>query len=594
MLKKPVNKIIKVITAAIVSGGILLSSIPPVQAATVRDIGKSSNYARAAVQWMAANNVISGDKYGNFNPGKKISRAELVTIIVKALNIDMTNLPETPTFSDVPKKHWAYAYVEAANRAGIVSGIGNGKFGINNMSTREQVTTILMSCLAISRESVLANVGLDALAKFKDEGKMSDWAKASIQFAISNNLMSGTGSDTFSPAGLATKEQIAFILYNFITNKENLNQVAENLKKPVITFNGDILKLSDAPELATGDILVPADAFIKMGADVAIDEQKSGIVIKNSTSTGSIHLKTGNNTAYVNYAGSGDPFSDTGAQSNAITLTAAPKVSGEGILVPVKAVSGAIGMTVEWNTKTNLVAVKDITAVKYPLLYNALKDMLNYKGEYKTSLDMSTVDTTTYEEIMSFNYTMEGVINGTNSTSKSQISATLDGEPIDVQKNEVVSVGGQLYSKNIETGVWSKVTKDQAEEDGIMYYDVDADRIETQKMLDMYDKMAIVPNGKAVINGEQVSKYQIKVGTDILSQAIPSELLGEGINPEDIYNNGFNLKYEVYINNKGQLVKQTVKFTGGMKDDYFEMEFNMIMNAEFTNIGKEIQIVSPI
>jgi hypothetical protein len=170
----------------------------------------------------------------------------------------------------------------------------------------------------------------------------------------------------------------------------------------------------------------------------------------------------------------------------------------------------------------------------------------------------------------------------------------LDGEPIDVQKNEVVSVGGQLYSKNIETGVWSKVTKDQAEEDGIMYYDVDADRIETQKMLDMYDKMAIVPNGKAVINGEQVSKYQIKVGTDILSQAIPSELLGEGINPEDIYNNGFNLKYEVYINNKGQLVKQTVKFTGGMKDDYFEMEFNMIMNAEFTNIGKEIQIVSPI
>ncbi len=595
MEKKAAKRIIKVIAAAVVSVSIMFGSIPVMQAASVKDIGKSSTYAREAIQWMADNNVISGDKYGNFSPAKKISRAELVTIIVKALNIDVTNIPKTPTFSDVPKSHWAYVYVEAASRAGIVSGIGNGKFGVSNMSTREQVTTILMSCLSVSRESVLANQGLDALSKFKDEGKMSEWAKASIQFAVSNNLMSGTGADSFSPAGLATKEQIAFILYNFIKNKESLIQIAEILKKPLITFNGDILKLSEAPEITNGEILVPAEAFIKMGAEVTIDGEKTGIIIKSSTSTEkSIHLKTGNTTAFINYTGSGDPFGDMDAQGNAITLATVPRVSGNDILVPIKAVSDTLGMTVEWNTKTNLVAVKDTTAVKYPLLYNALKNMLNYKGEYKTSLDISSVDTTTFEEVMALNYTMEGVINGTNSTAKSQISVTLGGEPGEVQKNEVISVGGQLYSKNIETGVWSIVSKAEADESGILYYDVNTDRNDTQNMLELYDKMTVVPTGKTVFNGEEVSKYQIKVGPDILNQAIPSGLVNEGINLEDIYNNGFNLKYEVYVNNKGQLVKQTVKFTGGMKEDYFEMEFNMILNAEFTNIGKDIEIVSPI
>lgn len=593
MHKKLLSRVMKLISAAVLSVGMLAGSIP-VHAATIKDLSKASSYAREAVQWMTNNNVITGDEYGYFNPGKKISRAELVTIMVKALNIDMANLPETPTFSDVPAKHWAFRYVEAASRAGIVSGIGNGKFGVNNMSTREQVTVMLLNSLSLSGESVLSEHGLGGLAKFADEETMSDWAKASIQFAVSNNIMSGTGSNTFSPAGKATKEQIAVILYNFMKNSENINQAAEQLRKPVIKFNGDILKLAEASVLENGQLLVPTEAFVKMGANVSVDEARNSIVIKNSAGNKNIYLSTGNSTAYVNYTGSGTPFNNPEAAGNAITLAAAPKLSGNDILVPVKASAEAIGMSIEINTNTNLITVNNISVVNNPLLFNAMKNMLDFKGEYKMSMDMSLTDTILKEELVGLTYSMEGANNGLNSTAKTKVT-TVDPEyGEESEEYQVIKIGQELYSKDMDTGVWSQITEEEAIEQGIPYYDSEADKAETQKFLDSYGKLNIIQAGKAVVYGEEVTKYQIKAGKDILKDLIPSDLLGEGISIDDIYNKGFNMKIEIFVNNKGQLVKQVMKLTAGMEQDGFGMEINMTATSEFSKIGTDIEIVNPL
>lgn len=593
MRKKFLNRIMKLIFAVLLSAGIFAGSIP-VNAAAIKDISKASSYAKEAIQWMTNNNVITGDEYGCFNPGKNISRAELVTIIVKALNIDMTNLPETPTYSDVPAKHWAFRYVEAASRAGIVSGIGNGKFGANDMSTREQVTVMLLNNLSLSGEAVLAGQGLDGLAKFIDAENMSDWAKGSIQFAVSNSIMSGTGSNTFSPAGKATKEQIAVILYNFMKNSEKIYQSAEQLRKPVIKFNGDILKLTQAPVLENGQMLVPAEAFIKMEANVSVDEARNSVVIKNAAGNKNIFLSTGNNTAYVNYTGSGNPFNAPEAAGNAITLAAAPKLSGNDVLVPGKAVAEAIGMSAEINVKTGLTVIKDTSAVNNPLLFKAMKNMLDFKGEYRTSMDMSLIDTILKEKLVGLTYSMEGANNGPNSTANTKITTADPEYGEESEEYQVIKIGQQLYSKDMDTGVWSQITEEEAIEQGIPYYDSEADKAETQKFLSSYGKLNITHAGKAVVYGEEVARYQIKAGKEILSDLIPSDLLGGAISIEDIYNKGFDIKMEIFVNDKGQLVKQVMKLTAGMEQDGFSMELNMTALSEFSKIGTEIEIVSPL
>jgi hypothetical protein len=593
MHRKYSRKISKLIAAVLVASSLLLSTTV-VNATTINDFGISSTYAREAIQWMANNNIISGDKLGNFNPRKSILRTELVTLLVKVLEIDTSDLPTKATFTDVPTEHWAYKYVEAANRAGIVSGIGNGKFGINNQCSREQITTMLLNYLSVSKEAILNDQGLSEIEKFKDQSKMSEWAKPSIQFAVSNKLMSGISSDLFSPAGSATKEQIAVILYKFLNSRDIIEQKADTLRKPLVTFNGDILKLTVSAELENGEVLVPLDLFKKIGIDVTTDEQKNSIIIKSLTIAGhNIYFNTGNLTAYTNYAGSGNPFNDTSAQDNLVILNTAPRKVGNEVLVPLKAVVTAMGMKVDWNTKTNLVQIQDSMVVKNPILYNALKDTLQYKGNLSSSMSMSMKESNSNEDFSVF-LTMNSAINGLNSASNSKFSVKITGMPDETLEYNTVNLADKIYSKDLETGEWSVLDSAEATDLGIMYYNVAADRVETQKLLEAYSKMNIIPEGKVTLNGEEVFKYQIKISTDILDEFMPTDIIENGLGLKDIYNMGLSYNVEIYVNSQGQLVKQSIRMSGGINVDDYNINITIAVDTIYSNIGKDIEIVSPI
>ncbi|AEY65313.1 S-layer homology domain-containing protein [Clostridium sp. BNL1100] len=593
MKKRITGNLLKTVTAILIAGNMVFGSAT-VQAAEVSDLNKSSTYAREAIQWMANNNIISGDKQGNFNPRQSITRAELLTLLVKALDIDTSNLPSTATFSDVPTSHWAFKYVEAANRAGITSGTGSGKFGISSLTTREQVTTMLLNYLSVSKEAIIAEQGLDDLLKFKDAGKMSDWAKASIKFAVSNNIMSGVSADSFSPSGKATKEQIAVILYKFLNSKESIEQNAAALKKVVVTYNDDLIKLQTPVKVIENDIMIPVEVFSKTGAKVDFDSQIGIIAIKSLTAQDkNIYMNIGSKSAYVNYTGSGNPISDPSAQDKLVTLNNAPEQIDGVALVPAKAVVDALGLTMEWNNKVNLLKIKDSTIPKNPQLYNAMKSMLDYKGEYSTELIINMKENSLNMNI-GMNMSINGAINGNNSTSNSKFTMSFDGEQEDIMDYQTINIGDKIYVKNPETDSWNTYTRSQAEEEGILYTDFESDRNEMLRLLDVYGKMNISNEGKTILNGEEVSKYQVRLNMELLQGLLSADMLEYGLGLEDIYNNGLDTKMFVYVNSQGQLVKQAIVIYGSIDMDGSTGEINMTANSMYTNIGKEIEIVSPI
>lgn len=83
--------------------------------------------------------IMVGDaESGDLRLNDSITRAEAAKMLCTAAKLDLS-LPED-SFSDVTDSHWAYKYVSAAKRCGLVSGDENGNFNPDaNVSNEEFV-----------------------------------------------------------------------------------------------------------------------------------------------------------------------------------------------------------------------------------------------------------------------------------------------------------------------------------------------------------------------------------------------------------------------------------------------------------------------
>ncbi len=91
--------------------------------------------------------VVRGYTDGSFKPERKITRAELATMLVKAFHIDTKNISPTVKFKDVSNGAWYYKYVEASAAAGLVKGYNDGTFKPNNNVTNAEAITMAIRAL---------------------------------------------------------------------------------------------------------------------------------------------------------------------------------------------------------------------------------------------------------------------------------------------------------------------------------------------------------------------------------------------------------------------------------------------------------------
>ena len=75
-----------------------------------------------------------------FAPDAGLTRAQFCAIVVRALGLSQE---KTAGFTDVLQTDWFCGFVGAASKAGIVNGVGNGKFNPQGAITREQAATML-------------------------------------------------------------------------------------------------------------------------------------------------------------------------------------------------------------------------------------------------------------------------------------------------------------------------------------------------------------------------------------------------------------------------------------------------------------------
>ena len=135
---------------------------------TFDDVDPDAWYA-TAVNTMASLGAVKGVGNGNFEPERKITRAEFATIAAFFANDSYSKFG----FKDVSKDHWANPFITAAAGFGWVSGVGGNIFEPDREILRAEAATIVNNMLGRIGDYEKIDAGLGR--QFPDVDK-SHWA----------------------------------------------------------------------------------------------------------------------------------------------------------------------------------------------------------------------------------------------------------------------------------------------------------------------------------------------------------------------------------------------------------------------------------
>lgn len=181
------------------------------------DIASVQSWAGRQIQVVAAKGAVEGKAEGKFAPKDLITRAEFAKMLVSALQL--TDPHATSTFSDVKASEWFAPYVAAAAELGIIQGKTATTFAPKDTITRAEMSTMIARALKATNN--LADVtDADAVVKkFTDAGDIISSLKAGVAFAADKGLVFGYDGK-FSPNANATRAEAAVILYRTFNYSE--------------------------------------------------------------------------------------------------------------------------------------------------------------------------------------------------------------------------------------------------------------------------------------------------------------------------------------------------------------------------------------
>ena len=166
-------------------------------------------WATESILALTHKGIINGKSEKSFAPNDFITREEFVKLIVGALGY--TNDAYTNIFADVNDNDWYASFVNIANKRGIVKGIGDGKFGIGENLSRQDM--VVMLCNALKAENVEIPT---SDVSFNDKNKISDYAVSAVGTLNKLGIVKGVSSTEFDPTGNATRAQAAKVVYGIM------------------------------------------------------------------------------------------------------------------------------------------------------------------------------------------------------------------------------------------------------------------------------------------------------------------------------------------------------------------------------------------
>ncbi|PEE70610.1 S-layer homology domain-containing protein [Bacillus thuringiensis] len=209
------NKFLKTATALTIMGTSLLGAGAfTAKAADNTDSLKfndvpANHWSTKAIYDLTNRKVVQG--YGNniFGFGDNVTRGQVARMIYMYVKPADADASFKNPFTDI-KGHLFEKEILALAKAGLVNGFGDGKYGPDDILTREQMAQVLTNAFKFKATKA---------TKFADVDKNS-WSYGAISALEENGVTIGTGDNMYSPKMFVTREAYSQFLYNSINAVE--------------------------------------------------------------------------------------------------------------------------------------------------------------------------------------------------------------------------------------------------------------------------------------------------------------------------------------------------------------------------------------
>ena len=180
---------------------------PPVKVDRFNDI-KNHTWAQSAIENLYDKGIVNGMGDGSFAPDKTVSREEFLTMLLRAIGVELTD--KESTFADVPNDAWYTSYIMTAVEKGIMIGLSDGTAGIGASITREDC------CVFIARAmGYTADTNENA---FVDGDSISEYAVESVNAVFAQGIIKGDENKNFNPKSFCTRAQAAVMIDGMLNN----------------------------------------------------------------------------------------------------------------------------------------------------------------------------------------------------------------------------------------------------------------------------------------------------------------------------------------------------------------------------------------
>ena len=162
----------------------------------------SPEYAEA-VEVLTGMDIFWGSE-NSFYPKSNVTRAEVATLLYRVMTTDVSGsqvgiYADYGKFDDVSEDNWFAGYVNYAENAAYVVGVGDGKFNPKGNVTGYEWITMLLRAIGYDQNNEISG---------------SEWKITAARLAKESGILGDFNEATLSSA--LTREQVAYLLFNAI------------------------------------------------------------------------------------------------------------------------------------------------------------------------------------------------------------------------------------------------------------------------------------------------------------------------------------------------------------------------------------------